>query len=432
MAVVRAKVKPELLKWGRTSAGFTVEEAAAKAGVKPDQVVAWETPDSDRPTMNQLRTLAKAYKRPISVFYLSKAPRDPGVMHDFRRLPGEVALVYSPALRLEIRAAYQRREVALSLLEEIDQKPQPFTVRAALGDDPEAAAMRAREALGITYDNQVKWHEERRAYNTWRRAMEDAGVLVFQIVGIPTTEMRGFSIAEDVLPVIAVNVKDKPNGRTFSLLHEFTHLMLHESGLCDFDEDALRPAPEQRVEIFCNHVAGAALVPREHLLREPIVANSGEGRHEWSNEELEVLARRYAVSREVVLRRLLILGRTTAAFYGAKRQEFLAQYKRAEAEQPPPADFKRNLPQEAVSNYGRAFAELVVATYHQDRIALSDAAQYLGVRAKQLPTVEPDPPIDQGACINAILHGAAGKPPPLIIAIIPLRVSRHWWNTSRH
>ena len=91
--------------------------------------------------------------------------------------------------------------------------------------------------------------------------------------------------------------------------------------------------------------------------------------------------------REVVLRRLLIFGRTTQDFYGRKRQEFLAQYKQAQP-QAEPADFKRNLPQEAVSNYGQSFAKLVVGTYQQDRIALSDAAQYLGVRAKHLPTVE--------------------------------------------
>ncbi len=387
MASVRAKVKPELLEWGRTSAGLTVEEAAAKVGVKPDQVTNWES-GADRPTMNQLRMLSRALKRPISIFYLSKPPRDPGVMHDFRRQPGEVALVYSPTLRLEIRAAYQRREVALTLLEELEQSAPPFTLRATLGDDPEEAAGHARNALGITYDDQVKWRDSRTAYNTWRRAIERKGVLVFQVVGIPTEEMRGFSIAENLLPVIAVNVKDRHNGRTFSLLHEFTHLMLHESGLCDFDEDALRPPQEQRVEVFCNHVAGAALVPREQLLRESIVLNKGEGRHEWSNNDLDAIARRYAVSREVVLRRLLILNRTTPEFYGAKRQEFLAQYRRAEREQEPAADFKRNLPQEAVSNYGRSFAELVLETYQQDRIPLSDAAQYLGVRAKHLPTVE--------------------------------------------
>ena len=388
MAIIRAKVRPELLKWGRTSAGFTIEEAAAKAGVKPEQVAAWETPDADRPTMNQLRTLAKAYKRPISVFYLSKPPRDPGVMHDFRRLPGEVALVYSPALRLEIRAAHQRRDVALSLLEELEQDPPRFTSRVALADDPEAAAAFARNVLGITYAEQVKWREERKAYNSWRRAIEAVGVLVFQSVGIPTSEMRGFSIAQDVLPVIAVNQKDKPHGRTFSLLHEFTHLLLHESGLCDFDEDALRPPEESRVEIFCNRVAGAALVPRDHLLQEPIVAARGDGQHPWSDEELELLARTYGVSREVVLRRLLILNRTTPEFYGAKRREYLAQYKRAEEEKRPPENFARNLPQEALSNFGRKFAGLVVETYQQDRIALSDAAQYLGVRAKHLPTVQ--------------------------------------------
>src|SRR5688500_5462508 len=107
MAVVRAKVKPELLQWGRTSAGLRVEEAATKVGVDPQRLASWEEGGEERPTMNQLRALAKVYRRPISVFYLSKAPVDKEIMHDFRRLPGEVALIYSPALRLEIRAAHQ-------------------------------------------------------------------------------------------------------------------------------------------------------------------------------------------------------------------------------------------------------------------------------------------------------------------------------------
>jgi Zn-dependent peptidase ImmA (M78 family) len=308
MAVVRAKVKPELLKWGRTTAGFNLKEAAAKAGVDPERLAAWESDGDERPTMNQLRALAKAYRRPISVFYLSKVPRDFAIMHDFRRLPGEVALVYSPTLRLEVRAAYQRREVALTLLGELEQQAPRFTAQESLADDPEAAGMVAREAIGIRYDDQVGWRDERKAYNAWRDAIEAVGVLVFQVVGVTTDEMRGFSIAEDVLPVIAVNRKDKPNGRTFLLLHEFTHLMLRESGLCDLDEDvALRPPEENRVEVFCNHVAGAALVPRANLLAEAIVVNKGERRHQWSDEELEVLARRYAISREVMLRRLLIL-----------------------------------------------------------------------------------------------------------------------------
>jgi transcriptional regulator with XRE-family HTH domain len=247
MAIVRAKVKPELLRWGRTSAGFSLEEAAAKVPVDPERLAAWEEPDGhERPTMNQLRTLAKAYRRPISVFYLSKVPQELGLPHDFRRLPGEVALVYSPAVRFEIRAAYQRREIALSLLEELEQQAPRFTARIKMGDDPEAVAMGAREMLGVSYAVQTRWRDERKAYNGWRNAIEAAGVLVFQAVGVRTDEMRGFSIAEEVLPVIAVNKKDRPNGRTFSLLHEFTHLLLHESGLCDFEDEALRPPKKPR------------------------------------------------------------------------------------------------------------------------------------------------------------------------------------------
>ncbi len=390
MASVRAKVKAELLEWGRVSAGFTVEDAAKKAAVDPARVAAWEDPaGDDRPTMNQLRTLAKAFRQPLSVFYLSQPPRGMPVMHDFRRLPGEVAQVYSPVLRLEIMSAYRRRTVALSLLEELGQSAPKFTHRVSLDDGPELAGGMAREILGVSYEQAKQWRDERKAYNGWRRAIEATGVLVFQAVGIGVGEMRGFSIAEDTLPVIAVNKKDRVHGRTFSLLHEFIHLLLHESGLCDFDEDALRPPAENRIEIFCNHAAGAALVPREQLLREPIVVARGEGsHHQWSDQELSALGRIYGVSREVMLRRLLISGRTSRDYYGRRHAAFMDQYRQEEGERAPPENFKRNMPQEAVSNYGEAFTSLVVDTYHQDRIPLSDAAQYLGVRAKHLPHVE--------------------------------------------
>jgi Zn-dependent peptidase ImmA (M78 family) len=390
MASVRAKVKAELLEWARVTAGFTVEDAAKKAAVDPGRVAAWEDPHGeDRPTMNQLRMLAKSYRQPLSVFYLSKPPRGAPIMHDFRRLPGEVAQVYSPSLRLEIMSAYRRRTVALSLLEELGMAAPKFTHRVSLADGPEIAGAKARDVLGVNYELARQWRDDRKAYNGWRRAIEGTGVLVFQAVGVGVGEMRGFSIAEDTLPVIAVNKKDRVHGRIFSLLHEFIHLLLHESGLCDFDEDALRPPAESRIEIFCNHAAGAALVPRDELLREPIVVGRGEGNHHlWSDEELTALGRIYGVSREVVLRRLLILGRASQAYYGARHVAFMSQYKREEEEKPPPEKFMRNMPQEAVSNYGEAFTNLVVDTYHQDRIPLSDAAQYLGVRAKHLPRVE--------------------------------------------
>jgi Zn-dependent peptidase ImmA (M78 family) len=139
------------------------------------------------------------------------------------------------------------------------------------------------------------------------------GVLVFQSTDIDLSEMRGYSLASQPLPVIVVNRKDSPAARQFTLLHELTHLMLHTSGLCDLEIGSGRRGAEHSTEVFCNHTAGAALVPRALLLSDPIV-KSHRG-IVWEDGELKSLAAAHSVSREVILRRLLIAGRTTQVFY---------------------------------------------------------------------------------------------------------------------
>ena len=59
------------------------------------------------------------------------------------------------------------------------------------------------------------------------------------------------------------------------LLHEFAHLMVRVSGVSDLETDAKRPPEDQRIEVFCNHVAAAALIPREALLSDPRVIAQG-------------------------------------------------------------------------------------------------------------------------------------------------------------
>jgi Zn-dependent peptidase ImmA (M78 family) len=136
---------------------------------------------------------------------------------------------------------------------------------------------------------------------------ERAGILVFQATGIAPGEMPGFSLPDRPLPVIGVNRKLTPNGRTFTLLHESVHVFLGQSSICDIEEGQLRPPEEQRVEVFCNAVAAAALVPREALLSEGLVASHPPRPRDWSEAfELGSLGRVFGVSNEVVLRRLLI------------------------------------------------------------------------------------------------------------------------------
>lgn len=380
---IEALVKPELLSWARKTAGFELTQAAKKAQVSVDRLEAWESGQS-RPTMTQLRKLGRLYRRPIALFYLPEPPDDVQEMHDFRRLPGKVAGVQSPELRFEVRRAQSRRESALDLYSVVGGSPPQFSLGASQSHDPEQVGTAIRESIGVRHEDQVRWAPGYGAFNEWRAALENSGVLVFQATDVAVSEVRGFSISETPLPAIVVNIKDSPRGRTFSMLHELCHIMLHKGGLCDLYEDTERPQEEQRVEVFCNHVAGAALVPQEHLLEEDLVRRK---RHtaEWLDEELGELAARYGVSREVLLRRLLICGRTTEAFYRQKREQFQLEY---EAQAKPVTGGFAPPDRVAISSAGPAFVRLVLSNYYQDHITASDVSDLLEVRLKHLAKIE--------------------------------------------
>lgn len=380
---IEALVEPGLLVWARKNARLTVEEAAKKVQVKSERLASWETGER-RPTIKQLRKLAKAYKRPLAVFYLPEPPKDFQPMHDFRRFPGEVARLESPQLRFEIRSARDRRDIALELYEGLEGELPVFPAEASLSDDPENLATEIRELLGITLEDQFRFRSRHDAFNSWRSALENAGVLIFQATGVDLSEMRAFSISETPFPVIVVNIKDSPLARIFSMLHEFVHIMLRDGGICDLGEEADRPPERQRVEIFSNRVAGAILVPKGALLREGLVLRKRRWA-EWSDKEIRGLARQYRVSREVLLRRLLIWRRITDEFYQKKIREYKEEYEtrreRPRAGFPPPY-------RSAISSAGRLFIRLVLENYYQENITASDLSDFLNIRLKHMGQIE--------------------------------------------
>lgn len=387
---VEALVKGTLLVWARDSAGFTIDEAAKKAHVKPEALERWERNDG-RPSIPQLRKLANVYKRPLAVFYLPEAPRGFDVLRDFRRLPGEVAGRRSPELRRAIRQVELRRQATADLYAELEGPPPVFPLTIRLEDDPEDAAVQVRRVLGITYNEQKRWTADYEAFNQWRAAVEGVGAAVFQVRDVSTEEMRGFSINEAAFPAVVMNISDTVRARIFTLAHEVVHLGLREAGLCDLDEELQRPPEELRVEVFCNHTAGAVLVPRDELLAEPEVRNQ-RSLIGWSDKTLEAVATRYRASREVLVRRLLILGRTTQEFYERKRKQYGREYadliarQKAKAEETgggfaPPAAL-------AVSTAGTLFTRLVLEGYEREILTSSDVADYLDIRLKHLPKIE--------------------------------------------
>lgn len=379
MPRIEATPTPSVLVWARETAGMSVDVASTKAAIKPNQLSAWEE-GTARPTIPQLRKLAQVYRRPLAAFYLPEAPERFEVMHDFRRFSSDHASVgNSPKLAFEIRRAYDRREWALDLFEQLDEPIQAFTPSASMEDDVEAVASSLRQLLAVSVEIQSSWRNDTEAFKGWRSLLEKSGALILQATTLELKEARGFSISMPTLPVIVVNIKDSPRGRIFTLLHEATHLMLHEGGICDLHDDD--------VEAFCNKVAGAALFPRDALLSSATVRAHRRGDLVWTDTELREISRQFGGSREAALVRLLTLKLTTQPFYERMHREFLREYqilaeKRRESEGFAPPHVI------AVSSAGPLFTALVVENYNRDNITASDVSDYLQIRLKHLKDLQ--------------------------------------------
>lgn len=389
---ITAPIKGSVLQWARESAGFTVEEIAERFDTEPEAVRAWEIEDGAHPTMRIVRDLANLYKRPLTDFFLPQPPGEKPLPHDFRRYPGEVAGVYSPALRKQLRFARERQELLKALLEDQEADVLRFDApRVKPQDDPETIGARIRELLGVSMAEQGRWRDPRIAYNAWRKKIEARNVLVFQFEGVEVeTEAWGFSLVDAALPVIGINGKLAYNGRTFTMLHEFVHLLIGESSICDIDDYTPRAPAELAVEVFCNHAAAAALMPREAFLANEIVRSRVGAAADWSDAEIQAIAAAFSTSEEASLRRLLTFGRTTTAFYRQKRSEYLARRRRdreKQREENQNAEFRRNMAQRSISNLGAPFVRTILDNYYSHRLTLADAAQHLDVRPPKVRDV---------------------------------------------
>jgi Zn-dependent peptidase ImmA (M78 family)/transcriptional regulator with XRE-family HTH domain len=374
---IEALVKPELLIWARETAGLGVDDAARKAGVKAPKLTQWEGGEG-RPTVAQLRKLADLYKRPLGVFFLDQSPAEISFPPDFRRADPVRRDTLSQELRLAIRKARLKRQAALEFFQEVGESPVALAETADLSDDPEGLGLRIRNLLDV--GDKPLPGDAREQFNFWRGSLERIGILVFQAEKIDVEEMRGLSLAERPLPVVVLNIKDAFQARNFSLFHETAHVLLGSGGLCDFDDEESTPE-KRRIEVFCNHVAGATLAPAAMLSRRPETPKNPVG--QVSEAALVSLAKTFGASPETIYRRLVMLGKVPLPAYLNWRDD----YRRRSARRPKKPEGFAPPPTMALASNGRLFTQLVLDAYADERIGASDVLEYLGVRPKHLDKI---------------------------------------------
>lgn len=389
----KADVESSILIWARETSGLDLETVARRVGTTTERIEQWEKEETgSRPTIKQLRKLAKTYMRPIGMFFLPELPEDPENIKDFRRIPAEIAADMSSALRFEIRLAWDRREEALELTADLDEEPTTIENRFSLGDDPDSVAAEIRALLGVSVREQMRWRNRYEAFNSWRSAIEEKATLVFQTgvlrnLMVFPKEARGFSIACQPYPVIVVNSKDHSSARCFTLIHELAHILLDDGGLCDLHNPFRATSQIDKTEMFCNRVAGTALVPSQALLDTSVVRNHGRS-SEWSDDELERLGRTFWVSWEVILRRLLILEKTTRDFYQSWREERKDSFPGPDTEADTEREAMIPTATRVTIKNGKLFPRLVLRALANRKITSFEASDILGAAPNRLRDVE--------------------------------------------
>jgi Zn-dependent peptidase ImmA (M78 family)/transcriptional regulator with XRE-family HTH domain len=365
--VIRAEVKPELLRW-----------ACGRAGCAPDalarrfpQLAAWERREK-RPTLKQIERFAQATRTPIGFLFLDEPPLERVPIPDFRSVAGGKIRRPSPDLLDTVYLCQQRQDWYREFARSTGERPLPFVGAAALTSDIEATAAAIRKALGFDL-------EQRRRMATWtealRRFIEQAdalGVLVMVsgVVGsnnqrrLDPREFRGFALSDNLAPLMFINGADTRAAQMFTLAHELAHVWLGQSALSDVEPASM---PSQKVEAWCNRVAAEVLVP---------VAALGEEyrRQAELREEVERLARCFKVSTLVILRRIHDAGGLAKEQFRRAYDDELARLRTIPKRSG--GDFYLTLAARASRRFARA---LVVSTL-EGRSSFTEAFRLLGFR----------------------------------------------------
>ena len=303
---------PSMLAWARQTAGLSKEQAARSVGLSAsrrstavDKLVAIESGER-QPTRNQLLRFADAYHRPPTVFYLASPPVTGRCGEDFRTAPGTPPTAQEAALLdALLRDVRVRQSMVKAALEDDEDARRPnLDGRLSLDDSVAHAVATLRAALDVSSDD---WHRGvNDPFAFLRSRVERLGAFVL-LVGdlgshhtvVSERVFRGFALADAVAPFIVVNHQDAIAARSFTLLHELAHVCLGASGVSADPPSKPPKRIHDRIEFFCNDVAGEFLLPTDAIALPRRIGSFDE-----AQERAEDVARTRRVSEAMVAYRL--------------------------------------------------------------------------------------------------------------------------------
>jgi Zn-dependent peptidase ImmA (M78 family) len=291
-------INNNLITWAVERAGFDIQDFA----IRFPQVEDWlET--RKKPTITQLEKFSKKVHLPFGYLFLNEPPKEELPIPFFRTNKDVTKIsvnVYDTVLLIQ-----QRQEWFKEYLKENEATPLNFVGKFKDNNKYLEIVDDIRKAMGteMEWASNFKYWED--ALNYLTSKIEELGIIVVfsGIVGnytkrpIKVDECRGFVLVDEIAPFMFVNAADAKGAQLFTLVHELAHIWIGKSA--GFDFRSLLPADDPN-EKLCDKVAAEFLVP------EDIFNKLWKDKNNINN-----ICKYFKVSRIVVARRALDLGKIT-------------------------------------------------------------------------------------------------------------------------
>ena len=363
----RVAVSQPVLSWALQRSERTFEDALTKF----PQLGDWMN-GSSQPTLHDLEKFAAYTHTSLGALIVPEPPDEALPIADMRTR--ESAAIERPSGNLldTIDRYQQFQDWYHNYAREQGAEKLSFLGTASSQDKPHVVARSVRELLlldQITATTPDQWRRD------IVKALEDVGVLVMMsgIVGtnthrsLSTDEFRGFSLYDDIAPLIFVNVADEPySAQNFTLLHEFAHLLLGHSALSGGD----RLLGGTGEEAWCNRVAACVLLPDETLTAFDEATTV---------QDYRAAARRFGVSAEVALHRLYGVGRIGEEQYAALLEKVRADYS-GDKRSSGGGNYYNTL----TARLGRSFATAIVTSTLEGRTGFTESFRMIGTHKREV------------------------------------------------
>jgi Zn-dependent peptidase ImmA (M78 family) len=379
-------IRPEILTWARETAGLPLEDAAQALGLKEargrtgaERLADLEA-GAQEPSRPLLLRMSLAYRRPLLVFYLNQPPKTGDRGQDFRTLPGPER--YNPELDALIRDIKARQGLIRSMLEDAETEPVGFIGTATMEMPVTSLAARAAERMHFAMAEFRAEKTADAAFTYLRSKIEASGVFVLLLgnlgshhTNIPVEVFRGFAVSDTIAPLIVINDQDARSAWSFTALHELAHLWLGDTGVSGSEAT-------NRIEQYCNDVAGEILLPAKELAAFPKVVTLQKVITEISD-----FAEARRVSRSMVAYKLLRAGLINKPMWSELSAHFQKEWLTSRQRQ----TAKQRASESGPSYYvvrrhrvGPALLGLVRRSLDEGNITYTKASRVLGVKPRNV------------------------------------------------